>query len=190
MKKTINGYEIVSGTAVAASIDELARQRALFIHRIEDEFGNGDCIIYDCDMPEDEEDLWLAFENFCPSTYAEDLGSFIPDVKEDMDGYTLPVEAYLDYLKEKGVTRTWRVYGFDGHRQRESFHNSFVLNCSDGESIRIIEINNADVTGTNEYSEICITRNTTEECEEELEGQLSDGVFENSKIGRVVEIES
>ena len=86
------------------------------------------------------------------------------------------------------TTRAWRVYGSDGHRQRESFNDSYTWDFSKGEETRIIEVQNADITGTNEFSIIKITRNTAEECQAELDGQISDGIFENSKVGRVEEI--
>lgn len=86
------------------------------------------------------------------------------------------------------VTRAWKVYGVDGHRQRESFNKSCKYDFSENGIIRIIEVDNSDKTGTNEYSIIRITRNSSEECEEELNGQLSDGIFENSRVGKVVEI--
>lgn len=86
------------------------------------------------------------------------------------------------------MTRTWRVYGAEGHRQRTSFFASVRWDFSKDDDIRIIEIDNADKTGTNEYSVIRITRNTAEECATELEGQLYDGYFENYRFGRVQEI--
>lgn len=86
------------------------------------------------------------------------------------------------------TTKTWKVYGVDGHRQRESFNKSRKYDFSEGADARIIEVDNSDKTGTNEYSIIRITRNSSEECEEELHGQLSDGIFENSRVGKVVEI--
>ena len=86
------------------------------------------------------------------------------------------------------TTRAWKVYGRDGHRQRTSFFVSVLWEFSEGENVRIIEIDNSDKTGTNEYSIIRITRNTAEECEAELMGQISDGYFENSRCGEVVEI--
>lgn len=85
-------------------------------------------------------------------------------------------------------TRSWKVYGVDGHRQKESFNNSVAFDFSEGDKIRKIEVENADKTSTNDYSIIRITRNTADECLTELEGQLSDGVFENSKTGDIVEI--
>lgn len=88
----------------------------------------------------------------------------------------------------KTVTRTWKVYGADGHRQAESFNASTCYDWSDGGSVRIVSTQNADVTGTNEYSIVRITRNTAEECQRELDGQISDGIFENYNVGEVLEI--
>lgn len=87
------------------------------------------------------------------------------------------------------ITRAWKVYGVAGHRQRESFCKSSKCDFSNDEvGVRIIEVDNSDKTGTNEYSIIRITRNTAEECEDEFYGQLSDGVFENSRHGKIEEI--
>lgn len=86
------------------------------------------------------------------------------------------------------VTRAWKVYGSPGHRQRESFAPSYVYDFSKEGDIRILEVLNSDKTHTNDYSIIRITRNTAEECESELYGQLSDGIFENSRVGSVEEV--
>ena len=89
----------------------------------------------------------------------------------------------------KACTRSWKVYGAEGHRQRESFSPSYEYNFSNNcFGIRIIKVENSDITGTNEYSIVRITRNNAQECFEELEGQLSDGIFENSCFGKVEEI--
>lgn len=85
-------------------------------------------------------------------------------------------------------TATFKIYGRDGHRQRESFHKSARYDWTDGENVRIVEIQNADKTGTHDYSLVTITRNTEKECLAELDGQLSDGIFENSRIGKVERI--
>lgn len=80
----------------------------------------------------------------------------------------------------------WRVYGREGHRQRESFYDSFVWDFSNEEvGTRILIVRNADITGTNEYTEVEIWRDTKELCEDEFLGQLSDGIFENSNVGRI-----
>ena len=86
------------------------------------------------------------------------------------------------------TTRTWKVFGREGHRQRTSFFASVHWDFSKGDDVCIIEIDNSDKTGTNDYSVIRITRNTAAECEAELEGQLSDGYWENYRYGEVVEI--
>lgn len=83
------------------------------------------------------------------------------------------------------TTRAWKVYGQDGHRQRASFGKSFSSVTWDGIPY---EIENADKTGTNEYTIIRITADTAEACERELNAQLSDGVFENCRFGEIEEI--
>ena len=90
--------------------------------------------------------------------------------------------------KIKMKTRTWKIYGREGHRQRESFNQSCKYDFTKGNDTRIIEVDNSDKTGTNEYSVVRITRNTNEECLSELEGQMSDGIFENSRIGKIEEV--
>lgn len=90
------------------------------------------------------------------------------------------------------VTKRFRVYGyFDGeiyHRQRESFAPSLYNDFSNEETgTRLLNILNYDVTGTHKYSILEITRDTEKEVYEELDGQISDGFFENSQIGAVVE---
>ena len=85
-------------------------------------------------------------------------------------------------------TKAWKVYGADGHRMKESFNPSFKYDFSEGDRTRIIEVDNSDKTGTNEYSVIRITCNTEMDCRSELEGQLSDGIFENCRTGYVEEI--
>lgn len=91
------------------------------------------------------------------------------------------------------VTKKYRVYGKEGHRQRESFFPSYTNNIPAGEygreSRTIIEVLNADKTGTNLYTEVIITSGTEEECDDEIEGQISDGIFENSRVGRCEKVE-
>lgn len=86
------------------------------------------------------------------------------------------------------ITRAWKVYGEIGHRQRESFNPSYVYDFSRGDITRIISVHNSDKTGTNEYSLVIITRDSAEECERELKGQITDGIFENSKVGKYLEV--
>ena len=84
------------------------------------------------------------------------------------------------------TTRTFKIYGKDGHRQRESFRASDIFTTWGGNKVEIL---NSDKTGTNEYSIIRITAESEKACFEELNAQLSDGVFENSKVGRIEEVD-
>ncbi len=88
------------------------------------------------------------------------------------------------------ITRAWKVYGAEGHRQRESFNPSEKYDWSNEQmGTRIVELMNSDKTGTNDYSIVRITRDTAELCEQELNGQVSDGIFENCRVGKTVEIQ-
>ena len=82
-------------------------------------------------------------------------------------------------------TKKWKVYGADGHRQRESFASSVRYDWGEGKDTRIVEVQNADTTGTHDFTVVIITCNTEAECNNELMGQLSDGIFENSRVGKI-----
>lgn len=86
------------------------------------------------------------------------------------------------------MRKEFKVYGLPGHRQRESFGKSVYYDFSEDDDTRIIELINSDKTGTNEYSILAITRDTEEEVYAEMEGQIYDGAFENSKVGMVTEV--
>ena len=51
------------------------------------------------------------------------------------------------------VTRVWKVYGANGHRQRASFAPSATYDWSSEGDVRKVALENADMTGTNEYQE-------------------------------------
>lgn len=108
--------------------------------------------------------------------------------REYYDQQIAMIDEENETREKNAVTRAWKVYGAHGHRQRESFCNSYKYNFSEGEETRFIEVLNSDRTGTNEYSIIRCTRNTAYECEREFYGQLDDGVFENSRVGSWEEI--
>ena len=84
---------------------------------------------------------------------------------------------------------TYRVYGMDGHRQRVSFFPSQSFVTYDGVEV---SIRNCDITGTNDYSEVEIITpdNHFRDCYGELMAQISDGIFEDSRTGEIVELES
>lgn len=70
-----------------------------------------------------------------------------------------------------------------------TFNNSQRYNFSKNGKTRILEIFNQDKTGTNDYSILKITCDTLSEVESELDGQLSDGIFENFRVGRIDEVQ-
>ena len=86
------------------------------------------------------------------------------------------------------VEKVWKIYGAEGHRQRISFDPSFHYDFSDEyDGTRILDCLCSDVTGTNEYVVLAITRDTARACNEECSGQITDGIFENARVGLVEE---
>lgn len=85
-------------------------------------------------------------------------------------------------------TKTWKVYGATGHRQRVSFEKSSKYDFSVENNKRVIEVACEDVTGTNDYVIVKVTRNTDHDCVDEFKGQVSDGIFENCRVGKIEEI--
>ena len=81
-----------------------------------------------------------------------------------------------------GFKKEWKVYGVDGHRQRESFTDSFSFNTMNGAFIMVW---NYDMTGTHEYTKVIVLAKNEKLCDEEFEAQLTDGIFENSKTGKI-----
>lgn len=86
------------------------------------------------------------------------------------------------------TVKIFRVYGAEGHRQRESFYRSYVSDISRPNSPRSIEVRNSDKTGTNDFSILQIVGESDIDCYIELQLQLSTGAFECSKVGDVYEI--
>lgn len=84
------------------------------------------------------------------------------------------------------TTKIYKVYGLEGHRQRASFAPSTIINpWGTSASIAVI---NSDITGTNEHTVLIIKDIDEEACKARLEGQLSDGIFENCRVGRIEEV--
>ena len=84
----------------------------------------------------------------------------------------------------KLVIKSYAVYGAEGHRQRETFRPSASFEA-DGVKFDVL---NADKTGQHEYSIVIVYGWGEQEIREALEAQISDGIFENSRVGRVREI--
>lgn len=86
------------------------------------------------------------------------------------------------------ITKCYKVYGREGHRQGASFLTScdFDIISEKGERI-FFWIQNADLTGTHDYSVVSVTAESAEDCRSYLESQISDGFFENYNVGYVEE---
>lgn len=73
MKKkfNINGKDVVftSCTAVAASIGDTIRQKAVLVHDLDDENRDGDGIIFGVDVPEDEEEARSILEEYIDTNW-------------------------------------------------------------------------------------------------------------------------
>ena len=70
----INGHEVAFApcTAIAVSIGDTTRQKAVFVHDLEDEFEDGDGVIFGEDVPENEEEAASLLERYI-DTYSETL---------------------------------------------------------------------------------------------------------------------
>lgn len=90
---------------------------------------------------------------------------------------------------KQGIKRAWKIYGLDGHRQGESFNESYNYDWTDDSEIRRLWILNSDKTGTNDYTIVIVERDTYEDCYDEISGQITDGIFENHFVGKVEEID-
>ena len=86
----------------------------------------------------------------------------------------------------KRIEKYYKVYGRDGHRQRESFGISIDwFGTCRGNKVCLLR---EDFCFCNDYAIIGIIGNSDAEVEEELQAQLNDGLFENSRFGRVEEV--
>ena len=82
------------------------------------------------------------------------------------------------------VRVTFRVFGKDGHRQRASFGQSFEFNTFGGDAH--IECVCEDRTLTNKFVDVIITAYSFKRCADELNAQLSDGIFETCAVGKIL----
>ena len=85
--------------------------------------------------------------------------------------------------------RVWRiaikVYGEEGHRQRASFgYSSFYDFGEKGFLTRKVNVLKEDVNKTNDYAIIICDCDTRRDACREASGQLSDGAFENCRVGK------
>ena len=86
------------------------------------------------------------------------------------------------------VTKAWKLYGPNDHKQEESLKPSYKVDLSNDSDTRIYEVFNSDKTGETKYSIVKITTSSSTDCNKELDAQISDGLFEHMNIGEVEEI--
>lgn len=78
-----------------------------------------------------------------------------------------------------------RVYGAEGHRQRASFgYSSFCDFGKKGFLTRKVTVLKEDINKTNDFAVMICDGDTRREVCSEASGQLSDGAFENCRIGK------
>ena len=82
------------------------------------------------------------------------------------------------------VRVTFRVFGKDGHRQRASFGDSFEFGTLGGSTH--IKCLCEDSTLTNKFVDVIVTADSFQRGAGELSAQLSDGMFENGAVGKIV----
>ena len=83
------------------------------------------------------------------------------------------------------VRVTFRVFGKDGHRQRASFGKTYSFTTSDYVRIKCFC---CDTTGSNSYVDVAITAKDYKTAMYQMEKQLSDGIFENCRYGKVLRV--
>jgi hypothetical protein len=86
------------------------------------------------------------------------------------------------------ITRSFRLYASENQKQHESFYPSCKYDWSNGNTVRLFCVENADVTKTNEYTLVHVTSNTAMGCFDELAYQLADGILKHCKVGKIVEV--
>ena len=85
-------------------------------------------------------------------------------------------------------TKMYKIYGREGHRISESFHKSRDYDYSTPEKMSQIRVINGNITRQHNFIYVIVTADSPSECEHNMWGQLSDGIFENMRFEKVVEI--
>ena len=91
----------------------------------------------------------------------------------------------VDCNELRGWMIVIKVYGLEGHRQRASFgHSSFYDFGKKGFLTRKVNVLKEDVNKTNDYAIMICDCDTRRDACNEASGQLSDGAFENCRVGK------
>lgn len=88
-----------------------------------------------------------------------------------------------EILANPHSTVAFRVRGREGHRQRVAFEPSSMFVDVDNVLTQIVNIDNR-----RRYSTIVLTAENAEKAQKAFWAQLSDGIFENARTGRIEEI--
>lgn len=82
--------------------------------------------------------------------------------------------------------KIYKVAGIEGHRQRVAFQPTchYDFTATRGYPCKV-DLFTADTTGAYDYVLVRIACDTEPHCDDEFSGQLSDGIFENSRIGKI-----
>ncbi len=88
------------------------------------------------------------------------------------------------------MTMNYRIYGMTGHRMKASFGKSTDHDFSNGAYARPVKIHVAreDETGTNDYVDVTITAPDEKTIIHELWAQIDDGLFEDCRCGKVIDL--
>lgn len=79
------------------------------------------------------------------------------------------------------TTACFKIYGDEGHRQKESFNPSHKIKNVDTDALVL----NFDKTGTHEYSTLIVNANSLNECYQSMLAIISDGTYENCIVGKI-----
>ena len=91
----------------------------------------------------------------------------------------------VDWNESRGWRIAVKAYGEEGHRQRASFgHSSFYDFGEKGFLTRKVNVLKEDIIKTNDYALMICDCDTRREACLEASGQLSDGAFENCRVGK------
>lgn len=122
--------------------------------------------------------IWKISGNDLPVFYvkADSFDKALSIARQKNDSYNAG-NVHLYY-----VTVTYRVFGRDGHRQRASFGKTYSFTTFEGVRIKCLC---SDTTGSNYYVDVVITAKDCSTAMDEMEKQLSDGIFENCRYGKV-----
>ena len=69
MKREFLGCEFTEVTAICEEFPEDGRRKAILIHDLEDEYCDGDCVVFDVELPEDESTARCILEETSDSSW-------------------------------------------------------------------------------------------------------------------------